>query len=46
MISFDFPSTATCPKLTCASVAHALTKCNGRRPDPAEPHNDLPSMAI
>ena len=46
VISLLLPSTATWPNVRLASVAHALTTCNGPHFDPAEPHRVLPSMAM
>src|ERR1700751_3479609 len=46
VISLLLPSTATWPNVRLASVAQALTKCNGPHFEPAEPHSVLPSMAM
>src|SRR5437879_12367101 len=46
VISLLLPSTATWPNVKLASVAQALTRCNGPHFDPAEPHNVLPSIAM
>jgi hypothetical protein len=46
VISLDLPSTATSPKVRLASVAQALTRCNGPNTDEAEPQSVLPSMAM
>ena len=45
VISLDFASTATCPKVSRVSLAQALTRCKGERPAARvdEPRRVLPS---
>jgi hypothetical protein len=47
VISLDFASTATCPKVSRVSLAQALTKCKGERPAAVsnEPRRVLSSMS-